>query len=110
MAEITVSEFGVREGAILEMARGSKWRGLNRNRSRKRRGTSTANFLVAPVQRPGACRGREQSQSPIIGRLSASSPFSIRTCNEFHMVRVSGLIEQFESGVLETSPDGLTPN
>ena len=26
------------------------------------------------------------------------------------MVRVSGLIEQYESGILELSPDGLTPN
>jgi polyphosphate kinase len=29
--------------------------------------------------------------------------------DEFYMVRVSGLIEQFESDILDISPDGLTP-
>ncbi len=47
--------------------------------------------------------------NPLLERLKFLAIFE-SNLDEFYMVRVSGLIEQFESHVLETSPDGLTPN
>lgn len=47
--------------------------------------------------------------NPLIERLKFLAIFE-SNLDEFYMVRVSGLIEQFESGELDTSPDGLTPN
>jgi polyphosphate kinase len=51
----------------------------------------------------------ESKSNPLLERLKFLAIFD-SNLDEFYMVRVSGLIEQFESGVLETSPDGLTPN
>jgi len=51
----------------------------------------------------------ENKSNPLLERLKFLAIFD-SNLDEFYMVRVSGLIEQFESGVLETSPDGLTPN
>jgi polyphosphate kinase len=48
-------------------------------------------------------------KNPLLERLKFLAIFE-SNLDEFYMVRVSGLIEQFESGVLETSPDGMTPN
>ena len=51
----------------------------------------------------------ESKSNPLLERLKFLAIFD-SNLDEFYMVRVSGLIEQFESGVLETSPDGLSPN
>jgi polyphosphate kinase len=48
-------------------------------------------------------------RNPLLERIKFVAIFE-SNLDEFYMVRVSGLIEQFESGVLETTPDGKTPN
>lgn len=47
--------------------------------------------------------------NPLLERLKFLAIFE-SNLDEFYMVRVSGLIEQFEAGNLELSPDGHTPN
>ena len=47
-------------------------------------------------------------QNPLLERLKFLAIFE-SNLDEFYMVRVSGLIEQFESGILEQSPDGMSP-
>ena len=47
--------------------------------------------------------------NPLLERLKFLAIFE-SNLDEFYMVRVSGIIEQFESGELATTPDGLTPN
>lgn len=47
--------------------------------------------------------------NPLLERLKFLAIFE-SNLDEFYMVRVSGLIEQYESGVVEQSADGLSPN
>ena len=47
--------------------------------------------------------------NPLIERLKFLAIFE-SNLDEFYMVRVSGIIEQFESGELAVTQDGLTPN
>ncbi|MEQ1932255.1 MAG: hypothetical protein ABL962_00045 [Fimbriimonadaceae bacterium] len=50
----------------------------------------------------------QDPQNPLLERAKFLGIFE-SNLDEFYMVRVSGLIEQFESGILENSPDGLSP-
>src|SRR4028118_842167 len=52
--------------------------------------------------------GLDESQ-PLLERLKFLAIFS-RNVDEFFMIRVSGLKEEFEHDVTELSPDGLTPS
>ena len=47
--------------------------------------------------------------NPLLERLKFLAIFE-SNLDEFYMVRVSGIIEGFESGELGTTPDGLSPN
>lgn len=47
-------------------------------------------------------------KNPLLERAKFLAIFE-SNLDEFYMVRVSGLIEQYESGVMEPSPDGMTP-
>ena len=51
----------------------------------------------------------ENSANPLLERLKFLAIFE-SNLDEFYMVRVSGLIEQFDAGVLTTTVDGLSPN
>jgi len=46
--------------------------------------------------------------NPLLERLKFLAIFE-SNLDEFYMVRVSGLIEQYEGGVVELTPDGLNP-
>ncbi len=47
--------------------------------------------------------------NPLLERLKFLAIFE-SNLDEFYMVRVSGLIEQYESGIMEPTPDGYTPS
>ncbi|MCC7102113.1 MAG: polyphosphate kinase 1 [Fimbriimonadaceae bacterium] len=48
------------------------------------------------------------TKNPLLERLKFLAIFE-SNLDEFYMVRVSGLIEQYEGGVITLTPDGLTP-
>jgi polyphosphate kinase len=48
-------------------------------------------------------------KNPLLERLKFLAIFE-NNLDEFYMVRVSGLIEQQESGIFELSPDGMSPS
>lgn len=50
----------------------------------------------------------DNPDNPLLERLKFLAIFEANL-DEFYMVRVSGLIEQFEGGISETTPDGLSP-
>ncbi len=50
----------------------------------------------------------QDASHPLLERVKFLAIFS-NNLDEFFMIRVSGLREQLESGILETSPDGMTP-
>ena len=47
--------------------------------------------------------------NPLLERLKFLAIFE-SNLDEFYMVRVSGLVDQYESGLSELTPDGLTPS
>lgn len=51
----------------------------------------------------------ENPDSPVLERLKFLSIFE-SNLDEFFMVRVSGLVEQLQTGVSELTPDGMTPS
>lgn len=50
----------------------------------------------------------DNERNPLLDRLKFLAIFE-SNLDEFFMVRVSGLIEQADSGLVEVTPDGLTP-
>ncbi len=50
----------------------------------------------------------ENPDNPVLERLKFLSIFE-SNLDEFFMVRVSGLVEQMETGIAEPTPDGMTP-
>ncbi|UCE64070.1 MAG: polyphosphate kinase 1, partial [Nitrospirota bacterium] len=51
----------------------------------------------------------EDTTQPLLERVKFLSIF-FSNLDEFFMIRISGLREQLASGVVETSPDGMTPS
>ena len=51
----------------------------------------------------------EDTNQPLLERIKFLSIF-FSNLDEFFMIRISGLREQLASGVVETSPDGMTPS
>jgi len=51
----------------------------------------------------------EDATQPLLERVKFLSIF-FSNLDEFFMIRISGLREQLASGVVETSPDGMTPS
>jgi polyphosphate kinase len=51
----------------------------------------------------------EDSTQPLLERVKFLSIF-FSNLDEFFMIRISGLREQLASGIVETSPDGMTPS
>lgn len=51
----------------------------------------------------------ENLRNPVLERVKFLAIFE-SNLDEFYMVRVSGLIEQFEGGVVDLTPDGSTPH
>ncbi len=75
---------------------------------------------ILPVREPRAVHRDEFNNDRVLqlrrgpeaaapGARGAGRAIWTSNLDEFYMVRVSGLIEQLEGGVVETSPDGLGP-